>query len=735
MKKLSEKWLWPASMMALWTTILLALYGKVFLHPDAYMFSNIGDGVKNYFTFAWHVRHDADWLRFGGMNYPNGEHVCYTDGHPLFSLLLGWLPFVQSHPVGFLNVMMLGSLWLLPATLYALLREVGTRNAVAAVGALCLAWLNPQLMRFSGHYALSYAWAIPLAMLFVVQFWKQPNASRMFNLVVFTTAVYFIHPYLGMSLSLLSGGVFLLKPLVQIRGIKTRWKEWLFGWVGALLPLAFYLVFVKLTDTHVERAPDAKGFLDYTSSFKSIFEPFTGFFRPWFLKFTEANSASWEGYAFVGVTSLLLLAVAFTLKLRTTYKSFLSAPWWPVFLITGAGAAVFACGLPFVGRYEHWLHKIPYLEQFRAPGRFAWIFYYTLGVWLWFSLSVWVENWSKALRAVALGTLLLVAAADGYEFQKVTSLQVKNANVFAESNVTLESLAEYDEIMAHESPKAILPIPFFHFGSDYYVCGGNEEAKVKAYAAAYHTGVPLLANSNPRVSLVESRNHLQLWSGDYTYKNMWDTLPSGASLYVLRCGEPQWQNEKALAESDVRWLKPEFERADWEERMSTVLSLASERSEPFTFDPITGFVDTLFYLSNLPSAESEGVANEYHVLAKFRSEQLESAEEWQASAWLHWKELNALYTLFIVEEKWNNQQQWLAFCGANQCADTYADSVLMRLNFKPKVGAEYTMLTKGSDEYWAPYRIGTFMLQPAGKVLVEPGSTCLVNGIPVPKVR
>ena len=73
---------------------VFALYGPILSAPDDYMFSDQGDGVKNYFTFAYHVKHDAHWLEFKGMNYPDGEHVGYTDGHPFFSLLFGWIPWV-----------------------------------------------------------------------------------------------------------------------------------------------------------------------------------------------------------------------------------------------------------------------------------------------------------------------------------------------------------------------------------------------------------------------------------------------------------------------------------------------------------------------------------------------------------------------------------------------------------------------------------------------------------------
>ncbi len=719
--------------MIFWFIVLCALYGGVMLHPDAYMFSDSGDGIKNYFTFAWHVRYDTDWLVFGGMNYPNGEHVCYTDGHPLLSLFLGWLPFVQAHPVAVINVFMLLGLFVLPLTIYRFFREVGVSYAVAVVGALCLAWLNPQLNRLQGHYALSYAWVVPLAMLCVLQLYRNPGVSKMFNLLVLTIGVYFIHPYLGMCISLLAVGVFCLKPLFECTSWKTKWREWIFGVLGAVLPLAVYLLFVKATDTHIMRAPDAKGFLEYTSSLKSIFLPNSGFFLSLFSSLFHPNQAHWEGCSFVGTSSLVLLVLALSVGLKTALASWKEDRFWPILLLSGVVIAAFALGIPFVWNHQDWLHKVPYLEQFRAPGRFAWVFYYALGCWLWFLLCKWTAKFSVTKSALVLGALLLIAAADGYEAQNRVAKSVKNANLFSERNIQLEDLDKIDELTSHESPKAILPIPFFHYGSDYYVCGGNEEAKKKAYVCAYLSGVSLFASANPRVSLQESRNHLQFLSDAYAYKNMWDSLPEGTALYLLRCGDPILPYEKSLWESDMRWLKPEFEKPEWEERIQTLNDVALNQDAPFVFDPITGFVDTGLVKVNLNNAEALG--NEYIVLYETTSSSLQSHLDWQASVCLEWSQLNALYTSFVVEETVQGKSEWVSFCGANQSVDTYNGMVIARLPFTPKENAAYKFLVKGSDDYPAPYKALWFALQPKGMVLVEPGQPLVVNGISLPKVR
>ncbi len=54
-----------------------ALYGKILANSNDYMFTESGDGIKNYFTYAYHITHDSSYINFSGMNYPYGEHFFY----------------------------------------------------------------------------------------------------------------------------------------------------------------------------------------------------------------------------------------------------------------------------------------------------------------------------------------------------------------------------------------------------------------------------------------------------------------------------------------------------------------------------------------------------------------------------------------------------------------------------------------------------------------------------------
>ncbi len=137
---------------------LIVLYRPVLTSPDSYMFGADGDAVKNYFTYAWHVRYDKDWIHFGGTNYPYGDHVCYTDGHPIVSLILQPFDWAKHYPVGTLNMLMLLSQLIGIGVVYLLLSELGIKRYIAGLGALSMVWLQPTMFRMLGHFSLSHVW-------------------------------------------------------------------------------------------------------------------------------------------------------------------------------------------------------------------------------------------------------------------------------------------------------------------------------------------------------------------------------------------------------------------------------------------------------------------------------------------------------------------------------------------------------------------------------------------------
>lgn len=83
-----EKWnIWIVYAVAMIVTIYMLSY--IVLTPGSVLLSTTGDAGKNYFTYLYHSLY-GNGMHFDGMNYPYGEHIIFTDGQPLLSVLQGY---------------------------------------------------------------------------------------------------------------------------------------------------------------------------------------------------------------------------------------------------------------------------------------------------------------------------------------------------------------------------------------------------------------------------------------------------------------------------------------------------------------------------------------------------------------------------------------------------------------------------------------------------------------------
>ncbi len=75
-------------------SFFLVFIGLVFFEniksPET-LISAGGDGMKNYFTYLYHIKYDSTFWVFEGMNYPFGENIVFTDNQPLLSNIVKWI--------------------------------------------------------------------------------------------------------------------------------------------------------------------------------------------------------------------------------------------------------------------------------------------------------------------------------------------------------------------------------------------------------------------------------------------------------------------------------------------------------------------------------------------------------------------------------------------------------------------------------------------------------------------
>lgn len=141
---------------------VMIYYGKVIVSPNDYFFSIEQDGLSNYYSFAFHVKHDLSMTEFDGMKYPYGEYIPYVDVNPLLSNVLHFISRyivdISDYCIGILNLTLIFTIVITSYFNFKILKYYGLGNKVGVIGAIAISILSSQAILWKyGHYALSYS--------------------------------------------------------------------------------------------------------------------------------------------------------------------------------------------------------------------------------------------------------------------------------------------------------------------------------------------------------------------------------------------------------------------------------------------------------------------------------------------------------------------------------------------------------------------------------------------------
>jgi hypothetical protein len=442
-------------------TLVLGCYFPMVSNPNSYLFSSEGDGLKNYFTYAYHIKHDSTFSEMEGMNFPYGENFLYTDGHPILSNSLQMVnaifPSTSDYSVAFLNVLMLLSIVLTFPVLFLLLKKFKLDTWLAMIFAIAIGLLAPQVFRLQGHLALSYSVAIPLSWIFYLNL-KESNRKWIWLFALFLNALFwlFIHAYLGVMV------VFFLTLLSLFE------KKWL-AVASLILPIIVFFAVLKTTDIHPNRNTDALGFFLYNAELDDVFLPNAGPVKNIIQNtFSIKLHQQWEAFSYVGFgfTLIAVFVLLFSLKSRL----YGDKKWPPFFankslnlaLLASIFVLLFAMGLPF-----KWMPSLlDYLnpiKAFRATGRFAWIFFFVYSVFgvvvlqqILISASVKVRNVSLIIAVC----IALIHGVEGFETHRQVGGNIASQlNVFNRDQLN----SEYQKALAaieNKGYKTMIALPF-----------------------------------------------------------------------------------------------------------------------------------------------------------------------------------------------------------------------------------------------------------------------------------
>ncbi len=535
-------------LLAIASVFIISFYGKAIWNADSVMFSNHGDGIKNYYTYAYHINHDSSYVNFEGMNYPYGEHFMYTDCHPAlantFKFLSPVLDVFATNSIGILNLLLIFSVFLLFIISYYLLQAFKLNRWFSLFFSIFITLLAPQIFRIDGHFALSYSIAIPLSWLILIKCFKSEGYGPVALLFFNTLFWLLIHIYLGMIVISFLAIIVILWSLTDPGGRKRLVRNLLIL-SATVIPLLLIFLYIHFTDIHSDRTTDPSGFFLYNAEFDDVFIPHHGPLRPLLDKITgNSIKLKWEAWSYVGLATtllflyLLIISVVQLLfrKRRYGLKRFFQNRSLNISLVAAFIVLLFAMGFPFK-QIPSLVDYFPFVKQFRATGRFTWPFYFAAMVFAASTFQIIYLDLRKKKKSI-YGLILILLVGILYIVEGLPYHIDKSRSITQSPNLFKKHLLGEDYIKAIDqvdpsSYQAIIALPFYYYGSESYSRPVNPEALRGSIVFSYHTGLPIVNANLTRTSIAESKKIVQLVSpGFYKKEISYDLIDQRPFLLI-----------------------------------------------------------------------------------------------------------------------------------------------------------------------------------------------------------
>lgn len=526
--------------------LLFILYSDIILNPNSYIFNSYGDGIKNYYTADYYINHDTELLQTKGLHHPYSELIVYTDNQPVISIFLKslstYIPSIKDNVIGIFNLLMLLSIVVTSYFIFKLSRKFGLPVYYSILIAIIISFLSPQVERFTGHYGLSYSFFVPMIWCLLVRLKEKGYSIKQYLVIDLVLLIFaFIHPYY-----LLIGSIFMMVfgYVDFIYNKSLAIKNSVIHFICSVLPIILVQVIISSIDHIDDRPTNPWGILNYLATFEGLFLPVYSPLLDFWNTLVSVRGTNIESRNYVGVLGAVVL-VLITIKavkyLKHKRFKFILKPILPNNLRTSLMTAflllLFAMAVPFRIGFEFLLDLVPAIKQFRALGRFAWVFYYVFTIYSAFYLYLIFRNWKIQSRHraayVLVSLLMLIWMFEAYVNNR------HNINLIAHKNIDKYKDGRFiDSLQKHgyaiDSFQSVLPLPGYFIGSEVIASELNDLTSFKSMAISARAGLPINSVMLSRTSFHQTLISAQLFSDSLNDKSEILKLLGSKKILVIK---------------------------------------------------------------------------------------------------------------------------------------------------------------------------------------------------------
>ena len=595
-------------------TLIFVFFHSVFVEPNNNLFAPSGDGIKSTYCTLFHIEYDQEYWQTMAMNYPYGESVFFTENHTFPTNIIKFLKDIgldaSFYALGILNIWLLLSFVIGAGFLYLIFKKLKLPDWISILASLLIIFLSPQWERLGGHYNLAYAYVFPITIYLLMEFYSKPRYSLSIIISVFLFILSGKQLYFIVLTGILIVFIFIYIFFKEKERFGGRWKIVFHFFIQLLLPFLLFSLFTSFYDQNLDRTAYPWGFFQSTTRIESIFlpvmEPYGRFIHV---------SGGLRTVAYVGlIASLYFLYIniqIITKAVRRDYSNLfmvtdnntLNLMYWASFV-----SFLISLGIPFTLGLQELLNYSRPLRQFRAIGRFIFPFYYLLNI---VAIYLLAQQWKKSIhwwsRGLLVLALLFFTYDAGLNFHDNVNNHINKLDEFNDRSNVMESNRW---VLNHDwnEYQALMPLPYFHIGSENYWLHGNSSNHASSFIASLKTGLPLNAVMLSRTSISESLKNIDLVMEPVSEFELLKDIPNNKPylLMVYKKGSLN-PNERRLVDhsifleenSDYSFYKLQLEDlnhlgkeydAELKER-ALKLALSDSTPEPILFESFNDLAD------------------------------------------------------------------------------------------------------------------------------------------------
>jgi hypothetical protein len=560
------------SLIVITSVILFFIFKPVLQHPNGYIFSKSGDAIKGYYNFSYSLKYNSG-TKLDGVNYPYGEHSQYDNTQPsqlgIFRVINNIVP-ISTSGIGILNLSMILSILLAIPFIFLILRRSKLPIWYSSVVTIIILFLSPQLQRFQAQIEMSYLFFIPMLWYFLIKFrdgknqWVWATFITLLGILGGFTSSYYLGFY-----SFFIFAIILSDCWIGRKELKKHLKPGIGLFALAIVPILIATGFALLTDWVSDRPENPFGFFVYKSNLFSIFMPFDQLVKLLPENIYNMTGIKWEGQAFVGLPAMVVAVVFSIMFLYRFYTRRNIATIFPLkelntFLLAAFLILLFSMCIPGTGILAV---IIPPLKQFRALGRFSWIFFYVFTIYA----AIYIYQYFIKLREdgkMKKSVWFIVLTLAFWSYDAYANADASFRNIISINDKLEKSDTEYltKTKINPTDFQAIFALPFANTTGDKLMLERGMNAFAEAMKCSYHTHLPIIESLSPYISFENALSSVQILADSCIRKTRFDDMNSKPILLV--CANENLSKEEA-------WLKDRSEII-WSDKYVSLAKISPE---------------------------------------------------------------------------------------------------------------------------------------------------------------